>query len=230
MMETINKYFSRTLGLLTVLLLAAFVSGCLHDDDDSSPDPVVTDPVVTDPAALTVTVTSPTKEATDVSRNSSVTATFSEAMNDTTIDGTSFTVEGAGAAVVGEVTLDAASNTAIFNPNSKFSSTIDYTATITTAAKSTAGTALASDYVWTFTSSTTTDGTAPKTTSTRPADGSTGVILSRSISVDFDEALDPATVNSDSFTLTSDDGATSVAGTVIVNRVVQVSRFMRHTY
>jgi hypothetical protein len=215
-MKKINQYCSRTLGF-TVLLLTALVSGC--SSNSSAP------PVINNPAAPTVTATNPDTAATAVAVNNNVTATFSEAMDGTTIDTSSFTVQGAGeAALVGAVSLDAASNTAIFNPDSNFTASTVYTATITTAAKSSTAAALASNYVWTFTSGATADSTAPAVSSTDPIDTATGVALNRSISAVFNESLDPASVDSASFTLTADAGATSITGAVsYANKLVTLN-------
>jgi hypothetical protein len=54
--------------------------------------------------------------------------------------------------------------------------------------------------------------TAPPMSSTIPADGATGVAINRSISATFDEAMDPATITTATFTLTQ--GATPVSGAV----------------
>lgn len=204
-MQTTNPFFSRTFGF-TALLLAALGAGC--DSDNKSSVAVVL-------ATPTVTGTYPADDATAVAVNSNITATFSGAMKAATIDAVSFTAKGAGeAALTGTVTLDAASKTAKFNPTSDLTASTVYTVTITTSVKSSAGKALASNYVWTFTSGTTTDVTAPTVSSTNPVDAATGFPRNRSISAVFSEALDPTSVNLSSFTLTSNGGATSVSGKV----------------
>jgi hypothetical protein len=55
------------------------------------------------------------------------------------------------------------------------------------------------------------DTRAPLVTSTSPAQGATGVPPSANVTADFDEALEPTTVNAGAFTLTDDTGATVVA-------------------
>jgi ice-binding like protein/Big-like domain-containing protein len=81
--------------------------------------------------------------------NSAVTATFSEAMNASTINATTFTLTGAGAA--GVVTYDAPDITATFTPSPALALNTTYTATITTGAQDLFGNALATDFTWTFT-------------------------------------------------------------------------------
>ena len=205
-MTTLRKYANRTLWL-SAIMLTAFVAGCNSDSNKSSTSPII--------PTVTVTSTDPADTATSVPLNSKVVANFSEAMDATTIDSLSFTVVGASEpALTGTVTTDANSNSATFTPGSNFTASTLYTATITTAATSVSGKSLAADYVWSFTSGTTTDLDAPTVSSTDPADIAKGFALNRSITAVFSETLDPASVNPDSFTLTANSGATSVSGAV----------------
>ena len=194
----------RSLGLAAIML-AALVTGCSSSNNGEA---------VTIPSnAPTVTETSPVNATIAVSLNSKVTATFDKAMDVTSIDSMSFTVNGLGEpALTGTVSLDAATNTASFTSGSSFTASTVYTATLTSDVKSSAGDALAADYVWIFTSGTVADVTAPTVMSTNPADASTGFELNRSVSANFDEALDPASVNATSFTLL--DGVNPVLGVV----------------
>jgi hypothetical protein len=204
-MNTTNKYTRRILWL-AALLLTTLVTGCSNGGGGGGGDGG-------GGTVPTVTETSPADTAIAVARNSKVTATFSEAMDDTTIDTMSFTVIGAGEpALIGTVSLDAASNTASFTSGSNFTASTVYTATLTSSVKSSAGIALAADYAWSFTSGTTTDAAAPTSVSTDPASAAPGVVLNSSVSANFNEALDPATVNASSFTLSQ--GVTPVSGTV----------------
>lgn len=183
-------------------MLGAFLIGCSSSSDSSG--------VSTIP---TVTSTDPADTTTSVALNSKVVASFSEAMDTTTIDGSSFNVIGAGEpALTGTVSYDVDSSSASFTSGSNFTASTLYTATITTAAKSALIQPLANDYVWSFTSDTTSDMTAPTVISTDPVDAATGFALNRSISAVFSENLDPASVNTGSFTLTTNAGATSASG------------------
>jgi len=97
----------------------------------------------------TVTLTVPINTATGVGIASSVTATFSEAMDPLTITTATFTLKQGVATVTGTVTY--AGTTATFNPGSSLANSLVYTATITTGAKDIAGNALVANKVWTFT-------------------------------------------------------------------------------
>jgi hypothetical protein len=83
--------------------------------------------------------------------NTKVTATFSEAMNPSTINASTFTLAGPGSA--GTVTYDVPNLTATFTPSAALALNTLYTATITTGAKDLLGNSLASNRTWSFTTS-----------------------------------------------------------------------------
>ncbi|MGC2466317.1 MAG: Ig-like domain-containing protein [Candidatus Acidiferrum sp.] len=160
--------------------------------------------------APTVISTVPASGATAVPVNTLVSATFSEAMNAATINGTTFTVTGPGATpVAGTVTYTG--TTATFTPSAALANSTLFTATITTGAKDPAGASLAANFVWTFTTAAT--AAPPTVVSTVPANGATAVAVNTTISATFSEAMNPATINGTTFTVTG-PGATPVAGTV----------------
>ncbi len=100
---------------------------------------------------LTVSSTSPSSGATGISINTTITATFSDTMNGSTLTIDTFKVSGGGSAVSGSVSTSG--NKATFIPSSKLAYNTKYTATITTGAKAAnaAGTSLSSDHSWSFT-------------------------------------------------------------------------------
>jgi len=206
------KSYSRRLMCLIPFLLTAFVAGCGGGSDNNSIGPGLVAAV-----APIVTSSNPADAATAVSINRKITAIFSKAMAPATITMATFTVTtGPGATPVsGAVTLDVTNNTAIFTPTSNLAVNTQFTATITTGAQDAGGVALASNFAWTFTTGATLlDNTAPTVTSTNPADAATGVPVNRKITAIFDEAMDPATITTATFTVTTGPGATPVSGTV----------------
>jgi Ice-binding-like/Bacterial Ig-like domain len=82
-----------------------------------------------------------------------IVATFSEAMNPATINSTTFLLAAGSTPVAGAVTYDAPSHAATFTPTNPLALSTLYTATITTGAQDLFGNALASDFVWSFTTS-----------------------------------------------------------------------------
>ena len=167
----------------------------------------------------TVTSTSPANSAINVAISTVVTATFSEAMDATTISGTTFTlkVTSGGAAVAGAVTYDPATHIATFTPTAPLANNTNYTATITTGVKDVAGNALAVNKVFTFT--TIPDTTPPTVTSTSPANNSTNVAVSTVVTVTFSEAMDATTINGTTFSLSG------TTGTVTYDAATHVATF-----
>ena len=133
-----NSSFA-VLGLTALLAISA---GCGKDGSSpTSPGGDVTAP--------TVSSTNPLNGATGVAV---ITATFSEAMNASTITSATFSATGPGAAAVpGTVSYNSSTNTATFAPSSALAAGTAYTATVTTGAKDAAGNAMASNKVWSFT-------------------------------------------------------------------------------
>jgi len=164
------------------------------------------------PTHLTVISTVPVNLATGVPINHALSATFSEAMNPATVDAATFTLSGpGGTSVTGVVTYVAAGSVATFTPAVDLAPSTLYTATITTGAKDLEGTTLAGSYVWTFTTSAAPAGIPPTVILAIPVNGATAVPLNQTVSATFSVAMNPATINSTTFTLTG-PGATPVAG------------------
>ncbi len=93
----------------------------------------------------TVYATSPANNATNVAVSSKITATFSEAMDATTISTGTFTLSG----VAGTVTYSGFTTT--FTPSAELKPSTTYTATITTGVKDIDGSAMKANYTWSFT-------------------------------------------------------------------------------
>ncbi len=162
------------------------------------------------PTAPTVTSTIPANGAPIVPIGNKLSATFSTAMNPSTITASTFTLTQGTAPVSGVVTY--VGTTATFTPAGTLAPQKVFTATITTGAQDQSGNALASNYVWTFTTGAAANTTPPTVISTVPASGATGVPIGNALSATFSEAMDPSTISASTFTLAQ--GATSVSGTV----------------
>lgn len=163
-----------------------------------------------DNTAPTVISTIPYDTAANLSINSAMAATFSEAMDPLTLTSETFTLKQGGTAVSG--TVNYAGVTATFKPNVNLALNTRYTVTITTGARDLAGNALAEEKVWTFTSSGTQDVTAPTVISTIPADTATGVDINSALAATFSEAMCALSFPATTFTLKQ--GTTPVKGKV----------------
>jgi hypothetical protein len=168
-------------------------------------------------APPTVIAVNPLSGAINVPTNQKIIATFSEAMSPATITAAkTFTlaVAGGGAAAAGTVTYVAAANTATFAPTANLSASTQYTATITVAAQSSTGIALASNYTWSFTTGKTVNITSPTVTLTIPASGATDVPTNQALTAMFSEVMDPATITAAGTFTVAITGGAAVAGTV----------------
>lgn len=180
---------------------------------------------VPDTTAPTVSATTPAAGATGVAINTKITAAFGEAMDSTTITAANLTVAGPGAtSVTGTVAYDAANNIATFTPDNDLMLNTVYTATITTGVEDLASNALASDFVWTFTTGITQDTTAPLVNSTSPANAAAGVVINTRITAIFGEAMAPSTITATTFTVAG-PGTTPVSGDVTYAAVGNTATF-----
>lgn len=163
-----------------------------------------------DAKAPTVGLVSPIDGATNVNVASSVMATFDEEMDGATIDAASFTLFDGPSAVAGAVTY--ADGVATFNPDLDLDYLTEYTATVGAGVTDVSGNAMSSSKVWSFTTSMPPDIVAPMVFFTVPADGATGVAITASPSIRFNEAMASATIIAANFTLKQ--GITPIAGSV----------------
>jgi hypothetical protein len=198
-----RKYFNYTTCCIAFLLLV-FCAGCGDSDNASLVPPTVLSQI-------------PASGSGGVCPNTLVNVTFSAPMNPATINSTTFTLTTGTppVSVDGVVTNSASTNTATFTPSASLALNTLYTATITTGALSAQGIALASDFVFTFTTGNTVClGGPPNVISTTPANGVSSVCPDTVVLATFSEAMNPVTINSTTFTLTSGTPPVAVAGTV----------------
>jgi hypothetical protein len=172
----------------------------------------------------TVTSTIPVSFATGVPLNQIVSATFSTEMNPATISSTTFSLIGPGSTpVAGLVAYSTVGNSLTFTPTANLAPSTTFTATITTGAKNLAGTALAGNYVWTFTTGAAVAVVSPEIVSTNPANAAINVPLNQAVSATFTEAMNPLTITTGTFQLTGPGGA--VVGTVSYDAINFIATF-----
>ena len=150
-MNPFAHFFSSRVALMPAML-AALLAAC-----GGGLDPVLGSPPIG--SAPTVTATVPADGATGICPTNSATTTFSEAMDASTINATTFTVTDAGVAVAGTVSYNATTRVARFAATSPtgFAPSRTFVATIrsgSTGVKDVAGNPLAADRVFGFTTGT----------------------------------------------------------------------------
>jgi len=176
-------------------------------------------------APPTVISTNPSGLATGVPLNQIVSATFSTAMNPATISSTTFTLTGPGATPVsGLVAYSTVGNSLTFTPTANLAASTTFTATITTGAQNLAGTPLANNFVWTFTTGTAPALVSPEIVSTNPANAATNVPLNQAVSATFTKAMNPLTITTGTFQLTG-PGSAAVVGTVSYDAINFIATF-----
>lgn len=134
---------------ILAMLFAMLLPGC-NDDDDAD------DNYNDDSTAPTVLSTDPAADATNVVLNKRITVTFSEAMEASTINTSSFTLKVDNEMVDGSVSYSG--NIAIFTPTDILMEGTVYTAMVSTGAESQIGVSLATNKEWSFTTGSTSAG------------------------------------------------------------------------
>jgi hypothetical protein len=181
-----------------------------------------TPPTVSAVAPPTVSAVAPQDGATGVAINvAAITAAFSESV--APISGAaSFTVTCASpcASPAGTVSLDSTSRVATYRlpAGAALASSTTYTATVTGATSVATGLALASPYVWKFTTGVLADTTRPRVVSTVPRTTVPGPTLAIStntaVSALFTEDMAPASISASTFTVSCVAPCVSPTGTV----------------
>ena len=171
---------------------------------------------VIDPNAPRVIATTPASASKGIALNSIVSARFSETMNPATLTNTSFSVRAGGSVsdISGAVSMSADKRSAIFTPNPGLSANTRYTLTLTTAVQDATNSGLISNVNSSFTTGAALDNTPPTVTGTSPVSGATSVPTNSVITANFSEAINPATLTSATFKVSSGTPSTEVSGNV----------------
>ncbi len=159
---------------------------------------------------LSVNTVTPENGATNVPTTATVSITFNEAMNSATINATTFTVSAGGAPVPGAISSSGTTYT--FTPAASLAAGTVYTVTVTTGVTNVAGNPMAANFASTFTTAAAVDTTPPVVSTVSPANGVANVPTTSTVSVTFNEAMNSATINATSFTVSA--GGTLVAGAI----------------
>jgi hypothetical protein len=181
---------------IMAMLMIVFTIGCKKDDLPGVPP--------------TVNSTYPINDASGTDIRSNFTATFSTAMDPSSITVRSFTVMQGDVTIYGVTSYS--DSTAKFDPREDLAANTLYTATITTGVKNVAGEMMLENFTWSFTTGALPDVTSPTVTLTNPLNNATGVAVNKAVVFTFSEAIDPLTINATTFTLKQ--GTSSVTGAI----------------
>lgn len=179
--------------------------------------------VAPDTTAPTVSSISPGANATAVATNTLVTAGFSEPMDPLSIDNARFTLSCPGTPITSTVGYAVNGSLATLTPASALPASTVCSARITTGVTDVAHNPMAAAFSWTFTTGVAPDTTAPTIISTNPAAGAVGVCINKTVSEAFGEPMDPLSITTATFTLTT--AGVPVTGVVVYDAQAQIATF-----
>ena len=188
--------------VLPALLVTAFLISC-----GSLTKPPVSS-VGGGPAVLMVV-----PQSNGVGTDREIAVVFSEPMDPTSINNSTFTIAG----VTGTVTYDATNKIGGFKPSPNFAPNTKYNASISVGAKDMSGTPLAAPYNFSFTTRATSDTSAPYVIAVNLVAGATCVPQNQKILATFDEQMDSLTINPSTFLIVG------VTATVTYDVVTQIA-------
>lgn len=94
---------------------------------------------------------SPADEAGDIALNTTIYAVFSEELDESAINSSSFTLKKGNSLLNGTITYDSTNKAVTFKPSNNLTANTTFTVTVKATIVDAAGNPLASDYVWSFT-------------------------------------------------------------------------------
>ncbi len=152
----------------------------------------------TDTTAPSVENTYPLQNAVTTPCNTSIMILFYEEIDPTTLTSTSFQVidtsTRAVVQVTGTIVYDAGNRIAVFTPDADFAESHTYQGTLSTDIRDLAGNYMTSDFVLEFTTTNSTDTTAPSVSSVSPAENAVGVATDSTITIVFPKPMNPLTI------------------------------------
>jgi hypothetical protein len=174
---------------------------------------VVSNSQIEGPGSLTptVTATSPADGATGVNLNQPVTVTFSQQMSPASVSACLILTKPDGSMVNGVVNYHG--RTGIFRPSVNLTLNTTYTAEVRSEASDLAGVSLGHAFVWSFTTGSSSDTTAPTVTFTSPVNTAVNMPTNQLIIAMFSKEMSPGSLTPATFTVTK-PGGVAIAGTV----------------
>jgi hypothetical protein len=216
-----GQAYSPTVGAYTLTLVGG-ASGIKSSDSIRAqrlPANVVLNYTISGTADTTrpaIDSRSPASGALSVPTNAGVSAVWTEALDPTTVNTTSFTVYNGMTAVPGTVTYDPKTFTVTFVPTAAFAASTVYTVWAMGVQDISGNTATSTN--WSFTTGLAADSAPPTVASVAPAAGVTKVSIASPITVTFNEAIKPASAIT---------GIQVTAGTVSIGGSVEYDNVTR---
>jgi len=174
----------------------------------------------------TILSTSPANGATGVSISTNITALMSEEMTPSSVNATTVELRNpANVLVPATVSYNVSTRVITLDPSSSLAPATLYRATVkggSSGVKDEAGNYLQSNYTWSFTTGPAPDVTPPSVISVTPANGSTGISVSTTVSAVFSEAMNASTISTSTFELRNSSNAL-ITGAVAYNSATRTA-------
>jgi len=138
------------IGLVIALLVLTAFASC-GKKGSTGPAGAAGEQGTPGPTLPSVTWVIPVPESIDVPIDSVIRASFTKAMDASTLNSSTFRVSAGGVQITGTISYNSGSQTVYFSPNVPLSAFAYFSVVLTTGVKATEGTALAQDYSWSFT-------------------------------------------------------------------------------
>ena len=164
---------------------------------------------IPDQTVPTITLTDPLNNATEVDFSKPISITFSEPMDQVTINSSTFIVTQGTSPVTGSIAYSGSK--AVFTPANSLSPSTTYTVTVNSGAKDMAGNVLAVRS-FNFTTAAAADIILPRINATDPVSNAISVERNKVIKVTFSELMDTSTITSSTFILKQ--GTNTVPGSI----------------
>jgi hypothetical protein len=189
--------YNASIGAYTLTLVGG--KDGIQSSDPIRPQRLADDRVVkytvsgtADTTGPSIVTRSPTSGAVAVPTNASVSAVWSEALDPTSVNATSFSVSAGLTNLAGSVSYDPETFTVTFVPNAALAASTSYTVKATGIKDVVGNSALATS--WSFTSGVAADSAPPTVTAVVPASGATKVSVGSRVTVTFNEPVKAASV------------------------------------
>lgn len=194
-------------------------------DEDSDDDLVTdgdevaadTDPLSNDRQAPTVASVSPADLSTGICTNTGIEILFSEAMRADTLNNTNIQLSVTGGSLVtGTVEPQLNARGAFFRPDATLTASTSFDVSVA-GVKDSAGNVLATTFTSTFNTGTCLESDPPNVINFSPWANADNVPLNATVTIEFDEAINDATVNSESFVVQNNQTGAQVAGQISIS-------------
>lgn len=192
------------LPLMALALVGVLLCGCIGGCGDD-------DPPNGDSTPPTVQSTNPVDGATGVATDATISATFSEPIDTSTVSGATFALNGD---VTG--TYSFSGNTVTLTPSADLQYGFNYTALITTGVTDSAANAMRHDRTWSFTTEVDPAVVPPVVVATTPDHNASSASATDPISIAFDKAMLASSFTTDAIALSpAASGDISVADSIV---------------